>query len=575
MVSTANEFIALPEVNDDLSLDSFNVLSMSQRGIIEFRGKPLLSASLCIDGRTPSFSKPSMERYWVPSMEGESGSCHVCQRLLAPFGIKGFVQMFTIQNDGDSASSFQASVSLRLDQVLHTVNESKAFEGSVNIYDSSWSGKPCLDIRSGFPIMAFACLDDGDWTWSHDASSMNGRCEGSLEAGQSLTLGVCWGFGFEEVAAVTAAKEILRLGIKRVLSDAYERLDSLIIRKPDPRLERLLNSNLLYCMHFAVGRTLDTEALICVTSRSPRYYVSAAYWDRDSLLWAFPAILKADSSLALEMLEYSFKTQGRNVGIHSRYIDGTVLEHGFELDELMAPIIALDQYISATEEEALLKQDWVTSQLKRIIQILARKHDCSCGLYETFLQPSDDMHTYVYLTYDNALVYKALCILGKWDFDGKGELWLKRAGELMTSIERHCIKDSMYVWSVDGKGNYDIYDEPPGSLLLLPLLGITSIDDPVYRKTAARILDPSYEFSFASYPFGAIGCKHAPHPWVLSLANQVKVLGDRYALEKLLKAPMDDYIACESIDENTGTCATGSAFATCAGFLASALMERC
>lgn len=30
---------------------------------------------------------------------------------------------------------------------------------------------------------------------------------------------------------------------------------------------------------------------------------------------------------------------------------------------------------------------------------------------------------------------------------------------------------------------------------------------------------------------------------------------------------MDNLIACESVDETTGECTTGEAFATCAGFL--------
>lgn len=54
---------------------------------------------------------------------------------------------------------------------------------------------------------------------------------------------------------------------------------------------------------------MDTEEFVLVTSRSPRYYVSAAYWDRDSLLWSFPSILIADPKYAKEMIEYVFTKQ--------------------------------------------------------------------------------------------------------------------------------------------------------------------------------------------------------------------------------------------------------------------------
>ena len=69
--------------------------------------------------------------------------------------------------------------------------------------------------------------------------------------------------------------------------------------------------------------------------------MSAAYWDRDSLLWSFPTVVDSDPALARRMLDYVFGRQRRNLGVHSRYIDGTVLEPGFELDELMAPVLAL------------------------------------------------------------------------------------------------------------------------------------------------------------------------------------------------------------------------------------------
>ena len=108
------------------------------------------------------------------------------------------------------------------------------------------------------------------------------------------------------------------------------------------------NTNLFFCIFFSIGVTLDTEEFVMVTSRSPRYYVSAAYWDRDSLLWSFPAILQADTALAKKMLLYVFGRQRRTIGVHSRFIDGTVLEPGFELDELMAPVLALERYVTAT-----------------------------------------------------------------------------------------------------------------------------------------------------------------------------------------------------------------------------------
>ena len=121
----------------------------------------------------------------------------------------------------------------------------------------------------------------------------------------------------------------------------------------DAQLRTLYNTNLFFCIFYSTGLTIDTEELVLVTSRSPRYYVSAAYWDRDSLFWSFPSVVDADLALAREMLLYAFGRQGRNIGVHSRFIDGTVLEPGFELDELMAPILALERYVSASGDRSV------------------------------------------------------------------------------------------------------------------------------------------------------------------------------------------------------------------------------
>ncbi|HPS82461.1 MAG TPA: metal-independent alpha-mannosidase, partial [Candidatus Limiplasma sp.] len=68
-----------------------------------------------------------------------------------------------------------------------------------------------------------------------------------------------------------------------------------------------------------------------------------------------------------------------------------------------------------------------------------------------------------------------------------------------------------------------------------------------------------------------IGCKHAPHPWVLSICNSLLCGHAETALAHLKLTPMDNGVACESVHERTGACVTGEAFATCAGFLAYAL----
>ena len=81
------------------------------------------------------------------------------------------------------------------------------------------------------------------------------------------------------------------------------------------------------------------------------------------------------------------------------------------------------------------------------------------------------------------------------------------------------------------------------------------------------IRSPAYQYSFADVPIAEIGCAHAPYPWILSLCNSLLCGYEEQAFRELEILEMDNGIACESVDPVKGTCTTGAAFATCAGFL--------
>ena len=85
------------------------------------------------------------------------------------------------------------------------------------------------------------------------------------------------------------------------------------------------------------------------------------------------------------------------------------------------------------------------------------------------------------------------------------------------------------------------------------------------------IRSPDYAYSFADCEFADIGCAHAPHPWLPSVANSLLSGESGRALDILRRAELDNGIVCESIDEQTGECATGEHFATAAGFVCHAL----
>lgn len=575
---TGSEQVSLPRVNEiNAGVEDLTFLHMASRGLIDLRGgqlEPLMRPFVAQQGVEAELGGFEWSRlgYWYPRFAARAGALGLEGVILTPVGERGFGYRLRLTNNG--AETVETAFGLRgqTGSAWHCVNVDKPIEGALNCYVSGWSGLPVFEQMCGVPLFALAPICEGEcraefepagegWLWRLERTVR-------LAPGESAEFTAWWGLGLEEVSAVTSARELQRRGWDWELRRSLAWLVQRSLDLGDEALTRLYNTNLFFCIFFSTGRTLDTEELVLVTSRSPRYYVSAAYWDRDSLLWSFPAVLDADAALAREMLGYVFGRQRRNIGVHSRFIDGTVLEPGFELDELMAPVLALERYVDATGDRSVLADPDVLRGIDGILRKLDAERAEGCELYETFLQPTDDERVYPYITYDNVLVWRALRALGRL-FE-RPEL-TERAERVRRAIYDNCIFDGAFAWSVDLAGGHDVYDEPPGSLLLLPYYGFCAWDDPVYLKTAEMIRSPDYTYSFAGCEIAEIGCPHAPHPWLLSIGNSLLCGRSGEALEHLRRTRLDNGIACESVDEHTGECTTGEAFATCAGFICHAL----
>ena len=585
---TGNEYLSLPTIREnDGAVEGVTFLYMQVKGLLEIRGKDgLIRPYVELDGqRLPLCPVWSREHCWIPRFVSEEQKLRFTCTYLTPVGERALVLRLSVQNQSAEPRTVRFGTDGQWDQTLHEVNETTELTEGREAYESGWNHMFIFSQKPGLPLLAFApCVADPQQfaeidqqaRWNRSDFAYDIYRETVLQPGETAVLDIPWGVGYEGVAASTSAKELLRQGFDAVYGRTVRWLSAREKPLADPKLYELLNTNLFFAFFYASGRTVDTEELCLMTSRSPRYYVSAAYWDRDSLLWAFPAILTVDAAYAREILTYVFTRQARNFGVHSRFIDGTMLEPGFELDELCAPVIALDRYVEKTGDTAFAARPFVRDGLEEILRRMEAKKHPSVPMYETFLQPTDDMHNHIYLTYDNALVCYALRALAK--LLNRPEL-AEEAERTRRAVYAHCVKEQngrpFFAWSVDLNGHFDIYDEPPGSLLLLPFYGFCEESDPIWQNTAAMIRDESYPLSFAGHPIAEIGCKHAPHPWILSICNSLLSGHADSALLHLSRTPLDNGVACESVNEDTGLCETGEAFATCAGFLSYALYCAC
>ena len=596
-IPTGNEYVTLDRIGEEHAvIEAISVLHMGYKGILEIAGgkeKGLMHPYCVCNGETVEISSPVWERKhnWLPSFRLENESFLLEGVIFAPPGERGFFYSLTLSNKNAEPLDVALGLEGSLHGLHHIMNESRCMKVTKEVKSSNWNHSVVFSFAGETDILSLAPIFDKEREAIVEEISESESdityCfykRKSLSAGERISFDGIWGLGYEEVSSSTSAKELMRHGFAWEYGQTVRKLEQLCNSRGKGQMlsgeiRKISDTNALFCYYYASGRTIDTEEAVMVTSRSDRYYVSAAFWDRDAMLWAFPCILEMDADYARELLLYVFGRQRRNIGMHSRYIDGTLLEPGFELDELAAPVYALTTYCMATGDREIMKHPYVEEGIRLVLKRLEQYRHPQIELYETFLLPSDDETEYFYVTYDNALLSITLERLGKViqseGLDAEAELLFQKAEGIRRAVLEHCVVGNdgkkVFAWAVDLKGKAQIYDEPPGSLQLLAYYGFVDREDETYLNTVSLIRSGQYEFSFEGCYIDEIGCAHAAHPWILSLANSL-LCGDRqHALMLLERMSMDNGIACESVYENDGTCATGAAFGTCAGFLAYAI----
>jgi uncharacterized protein len=589
VVPTANEYVALPDIDPRTgAIPSANLLHLGACGLVEFLGSPLSTAEVAVGGiPLPDDAWDlQLDAGFLPVLTARHAGCAIEQRIFCPPGHKGFVQVLSVENATPRVVDAVVGFSGSFERVRLQVFSGRDVEGPHRCAWNDWTRSLIWEANTGLPLAALA-VRSGDGAapdsldqagplptgWSHRRSP-------TIEPGERATLVLYWGVGSEADGAGLVTIDLARHGWRTLLEETRRRLLAWQARPiaDAPQLHALRERNRLFCLFFAAGRTIDTEELVLVTSRSPRYYVAGAHWTRDSLLWAFPAILEVDHALAAEWLRVAFARYGRNPGIHALYLDGRVLYPGFELDELCAFFVALEAYLDVTGDLPILEDPALAARLPQLEAELERHRDPTTGLYTTFLLSSDDPAPLPFVTYGNALAVVAHRVLARIHH-AQGDLEAAeraqdRADTLWQAVLQRCTVDGpsgrIFAGAVDGEGTSRCFDEPSGSLELLGHYGLLAADDPLLLATVDWIHSADNPHGPQDGAYGAPMCPHATHPWLLAVGNAL-LRGDVRWLDRLPEMPLDGGLACETFDVATGQPRTGTGFATCAGWLAHAI----
>jgi uncharacterized protein len=599
VLPTGNQWISLPDIRAvDGSLTTFNLLSMHHRGLLQVRGEngdPVLQPYFAEDGKHLKFHNPHWEliAYWIPSAHLTINDLDATLTWCAPPDSRAVFLRMTLTNHRSQPVSVTLGLKAAFGSLDRVTYVPVQLRGERTVGPAPWVE----------PAEVFSYItQDTDFAWSvlHLGSVATitappTSAAPAIEASKTKTLGpgesvesvFVLAAGIEEFSAAHNARalreQLDRSGAEAMIEQTAGWLSARTRTTGKPDLDLLMNRNFLFTELYAWGRTIDTEQLVGVTSRSPRYYVSAAYWDRDAMLWSFPALLDTDPPMAREALEYALTTQLRNTGTHSRFIDGIVLEDGFQLDEAAAPIIAVASYVRQTNDIAFLTAH--RAALTQLLDRILRQFDSATGLYSSLQDSQDEFQKLAFVTYDNVLTWRAFSDLSELfkrlnDLAGAQEM-AKRASSLHEAVLAHCVSASapnadgaIFASATDVK-SFVFTDIPPGSLFKLPILGFIPEADPTFMRTWHWLYSKNYQYSYYDQPYGLPGSYRLPFTTSWSIADQLLLsLAHDKALKALLTSEWDGGIITEGVDPRTARMdQAGRAFATAAGYIAHAICQ--
>ncbi len=568
-----NHYLSVPIIDcQNGAIKNINVVSLSNKALVELKGEEnLFTPHFYQEGKEIEIEKidVSKEQYYLPRLDFFlKGGIRVRGRIFTDLKEKGLIYSF------ESSEEIEISLFFDLKDVCLLRFDSHKIDTKKIIKRDQWLGNPLINIFSSKVSLALAFGGDKDF----EVDGLKGKEKQTLNLKISRQNKNCFyiAVNYDPDGASATLIHLRRKGYSGIYNEFLDWLKKKTIPYPkDPALETRLNENLFFNYFYSIAKDMESDKYLALTSRSPRYYVSGAFWERDCFLWSLPAIRLVCSQLYQHLAREMILLHSKNSGEHAHYIDGTVLYPGFELDEAASYFILLGNLEDHFFDEALM------GALEGVFERIEKEYDPRTGLYKTFLLPSDDPAEYPFVTIDNVILWRGLQnlrgILLKKGKIKKAQLINQRIENIHKGIHKYLIKEieekKIFLWSTDGKGNFRLYNDPPGSLGTLCFYRFVDKDDPIFKNTIDYYYSSLYPYYFKDARINELACDHHPHtPSGLGLCGSIlNPLLSKKALEWLKNANMDYSLLAESFDKDSGEAKTGVGFASGCGYLAYSL----
>jgi uncharacterized protein len=365
--------------------------------------------------------------------------------------------------------------------------------------------------------------------------------------------------------------------------------------------KNLSNQELGWLFENCFPNTLDSTVDFEIINGKPDTYVITgdidAMWLRDSSaqVWPYLPFMKEDGNLR-QLIEGVIRRQTKCILIDPyanafykdqnkvspwKSTDNTEMKPGiherkWEIDSLCYPVRLAYGYWKETGDTSAFDKDWVQA-MKLVLKTFKeqqrkegqgpytfqRKTDWATdgvplggygyptrknGLIHSMFRPSDDATIFPFLIPSNCFAIVTLGYLTEmWKDIFRGDEFYKEFQNLSAELKEgvssqgtvnHPQYGKIYAYETNGFGSYNLMDDANvPSLLALPYLRFSTIDDTVYKNTRAFVLSAENPFFFAGKAGEGIGGPHAGMDmiWPLSIVMRGLTSDNDLEIKKCLK----------------------------------------
>jgi len=274
-----NHYLSVPIIDcHNGAIKNINVVSLSNKALVELKGEAnLFTPHFYQEGKEIEIEKidVSKEQYYLPRLDFFlKGGIRVTGRIFTDLEGKGLIYSFESSEEIDISLFFDLKDVSLLRFASHKIDTKKI------IKRDKWLGNPVVNIFSSGVSLALAFGGDKDF----EVGGLKGKGKETLNLKISYQNKNCFyiAVNYDPDGASATLIHLRRKGYSGIYHEFLDWLKKKTIPYPkDPVLESRLNENLFFNYFYSIAKDIESDKYLALTSRSPRYYVSGAFWERD------------------------------------------------------------------------------------------------------------------------------------------------------------------------------------------------------------------------------------------------------------------------------------------------------